>query len=121
MSERTIVIVEDDDDIRTDLTELLGEEGYVVRSYRNGKEALEGLSTGSLPRLILLDLMMPVMNGYRFREEQVADERLRAIPVVMMSADGQAQRNLTGEPPAAFLKKPFNLEALLAIVSRYTS
>jgi two-component system chemotaxis response regulator CheY len=118
VSKKTIAIVEDDDDIRADLSEILGDEGYEVRGYRNGKEALDALRGGALPDLILLDLMMPVMNGYLFHEEQSADERLRAIPVVMMSADGQAEKNLLARPPTAFLKKPFDLEALFATVRR---
>jgi CheY-like chemotaxis protein len=116
-----VMIVEDDRDTREMLGRFLELEGFEVRTAENGQIALEALRTEGPACVILLDLMMPVMNGHRFREEQIADERLRVIPVVMMSADGQAQKNLTGEPPAAFLKKPFNLEALLTTVSRYTS
>ncbi len=81
-----IVVVDDDTDVREALGEVLAEEGYPTRLFDNGRAALEFLRTGCDPSLILLDLMMPEMNGWQFREEQLKDERLRDIPVVVITA-----------------------------------
>jgi CheY-like chemotaxis protein len=81
-----IVIVDDDTDVREALGEVLAEEGYVTRLFESGRAALEYLRNDSRPSLILLDLMMPEMSGWQFREEQLKDERLRDIPVVVITA-----------------------------------
>ena len=85
-----ILIVEDDFDIREALTQILEEEGYAVREAANGREALD-VAARELPSLILLDLMMPVMNGWQFRAEQIKDPRLAPVPVLVISADPHLQ------------------------------
>jgi CheY-like chemotaxis protein len=111
-----ILVVDDDTDLRETLGELLHEEGYEARLCENGRVALEELRHGPRPRLILLDLMMPEMNGWQFREAQLEDARLRDIPVVVMTAS----RGFDGHPITAseVLFKPIGLGELISAVAR---
>jgi CheY-like chemotaxis protein len=111
-----ILVVDDDPELRETLGELLGEEGYDTRLAENGKRALEFLRRGGRPSLILLDLMMPEMNGWQFREEQLKDEELRDIPVVVMTAS----RGLVKEaiPVQEILFKPVGLGEIIEAVER---
>ena len=114
-----ILVVEDDFDIRDTMAQILEGEGYAVVGAAHGKEALEVLRAGATPSLILLDLMMPVMNGWEFREAQRADPALAPIPVVVISADAGIHEKATVIAADAYLKKPIQLDALLAVVARY--
>ena len=114
-----ILIVEDDFDIREALTQILEEEGYPVRGAANGKEALEVTASGPTPSLILLDLMMPVMNGWQFRAEQLQNPRLASVPVLVISADPHVQPKAATLGVAGLLKKPVSLEDLLAAVKTH--
>src|ERR1044071_1184503 len=76
-----ILVVEDDSAIREVLTDVLESEGYQVLNAANGREAIQLLRSSTLPCLILLDLMMPVMNGWQFRDEQRQDPLLAPVPV----------------------------------------
>jgi CheY-like chemotaxis protein len=111
-----ILVVEDDFDIREALTQILEDEGYEVRGASNGCEALEIATSGPAPRLILLDLMMPVMNGWQFRSEQLKDPRLAAVPVLVISADPDLQPKAAALGVAGLLKKPISLDDLLSAV-----
>jgi CheY-like chemotaxis protein len=111
-----ILIVEDDFDIREALTQILEDEGFQVRCASNGREALEVATSGPVPRLILLDLMMPVMNGWQFRAEQLKDPRLAAVPVLVISADPHLQSKAAALGVAGLLKKPIALDDLLSAV-----
>lgn len=113
---RSILVVDDDTDLRETLGELLDEEGYATRLFENGRTALDFLRGGGRPRLILLDLMMPEMNGWQFREEQLKDAALRDIPVVVMTAS----RGFDGHDIAAqeVLYKPIGLGELMNAVAR---
>ncbi len=114
-----ILIIEDDFDIREVLMEVLGDEGFAVAGAANGREGLNLLNGGARPKMILLDLMMPVMNGWQFVEEQRRDARLANLPVVVISA-GNNLSQVAGELGAsAFLKKPLEIEQLLELVRRY--
>ena len=114
-----LLVVEDDDELRDALVESLQLEGYEVRSARNGAEALAALRHGGTPpQLILLDLMMPVMNGWQFRKAQQDDPELADIPVIVLSAAGSYVQSVTPLDVAAYLRKPFELDALLATVHR---
>lgn len=114
-----ILVIEDDVSINDLLSEILIEEGYEIKSVFNGLEALQWLSQASvLPRLILLDLMMPVKNGYMFREEQLKISELACIPVVVMSADGNFIKNKSRIMADGYLKKPLELLELLDLVSK---
>jgi CheY-like chemotaxis protein len=111
-----ILVVDDDTDLRETLGELLCEEGYDARLFENGRRALEFLRRGERPKLILLDLMMPEMNGWQFREAQLNDEELKDIPVVVMTAS----RGFEGTPISAreILYKPVGLGELIQAVER---
>jgi CheY-like chemotaxis protein len=113
-----LLIVEDDADVRETLVLVLESEGFEVRAARDGRDALDILHGGFRPRLILLDLMMPVMNGWEFRAEMKRDPQLAGIPVVFVSALEPAPDRAAALEAAGFLHKPFDLEALLETVDR---
>jgi CheY-like chemotaxis protein len=114
---KTILIVDDDDDIRDTMAELLESEGYNVALAADGRQALDHLRRAPAPCLILLDLMMPVMNGFQFREEQRRDPRLAGIPVVVITA-GQASKALSLAVDT-ILTKPLGVSQLLATVAQH--
>ncbi len=113
------MVVEDDYAIRETLRELLEDEGYGVVWACNGQEALARLRAGAAaPRLILLDLMMPVMDGWEFRRAQQHDPALSRIPVVVISADAALDQEAARLAVEGCLAKPFELQALLDTVHR---
>jgi CheY-like chemotaxis protein len=115
-----ILIVDDDVDIRQVLAELLGDEGYQVAHASNGLEALTHLRIHPKPpRLILLDLNMPVMTGWKFREQQQQDPTLASIPTVIISAHLHLKKSVSTLNPAAYLEKPINFHALLTTVQQH--
>jgi CheY-like chemotaxis protein len=118
-SPRTILLVEDDPSIQGAISLLLEREGFIVTCAGNGAEALQLLGSGELPALILLDMMMPVMNGLEFRAAQLRDRRLAAIPVVVLSATPGAEETADLAPPSAVIPKPFDIDQLLAVVEAH--
>jgi two-component system, cell cycle sensor histidine kinase and response regulator CckA len=112
----TILLVEDDHSIRAALQGILEEEGYGVATAENGRQALERLGSGSAPDLIVLDLRMPIMDGWEFRAVQKSDPKLAGIPVLAVSADGSAKA--AAIDAEAYLRKPLSTEALLDTISR---
>jgi CheY-like chemotaxis protein len=116
---KTILIVEDDGATRESLGLILGTQGYGVLGAANGQEALGLLRSGPYPDLILLDLMMPVMDGWQFRREQDRDAALAAIPVVVLSADGSVQQKAAALRATGYLQKPVEVESLLEAIRRY--
>jgi CheY-like chemotaxis protein len=116
----SILIVEDEPSIRAVLTEILEDEGYSVASVSNGLQALVYLrGYTDRPRLILLDLGMPVMSGWEFREEQQRDGTIREIPVIIMSALPGLDRIAALLGVAGCLDKPININLLLGMVAQY--
>ena len=116
MACKAILVVEDDTDIREMLMLMLETEGYSVVGAAEGIEGLAVLSRISAPCLILLDLMMPVMNGWQFLRAVRKDDILAVIPVVVVSAfSGQAQ----DEQVEAILRKPIDVDALMEFVKKY--
>jgi two-component system, chemotaxis family, chemotaxis protein CheY len=111
-----LLVVEDDEDIRSVMSEALESEGYEVARACDGGDALR-CARQRRPDLILLDLMMPRMDGWTFRAEQQADEALSDIPVVIVSAIAPA--DAAGLGAAAHLQKPFDLDDLMAVVARH--
>jgi CheY-like chemotaxis protein len=113
-----ILLVEDDPAMRDAVVELLEGEGYAVRCAANGRQALELLARSETPSLILLDLMMPIMDGWQFLEERrrIEDSGARRAPVVLLSGLGFI-RGAVGV--ADFLRKPIDAEALLGCVRRF--
>jgi CheY-like chemotaxis protein len=118
-SKGQVLIVEDDTDLRQALSQVLAEEGYQVGGAEHGRHALEQLRDGVRPCLILLDLTMPVMNGWQFREEQRHDPELASIPVVVISAGANLSEQVAPLGIRDYIRKPIQLGQLLATVQRY--
>lgn len=112
-----VLVVDDDPDIRAMLELALQDEGVEVRAASNGQEALEILQTWHAD-VILLDLMMPVMDGWTFRERQLADPSLKKIHVILMSANRCLPAAEAVLIPCAMLQKPFDLNVLLPRIGR---
>lgn len=113
---RRVLVVDDDPDIRETLAHQLGREGYTVDLARDGAEAMARLAEGRAPDAIVLDLGMPNMSGWQFRDLQKRDPRLAGIPVVVM----------TGQSPLGIdvqhvLEKPFTIERLVETIRRITA
>jgi CheY-like chemotaxis protein len=111
-----ILLVEDDEITRGAIKMVLEWEGYEVACAANGQEALDYLYSRGRPELILLDVMMPVLDGEEFRRRQQRDPSLAKIPVVVVSALEAAARL----DAAGHVRKPFQVEELLAAIRRYT-
>jgi CheY-like chemotaxis protein len=117
--ERTILIVEDDSDLREALSAVLRDEGYTVAMAADGREALDCLRRQSPPSLILLDLTMPVMNGWQFRAEQRQDPALSGIPVVVLSAGDRLAEQMVPLGITDYVRKPIELKQLLRLIERH--
>ncbi|NVJ02779.1 response regulator [Myxococcus sp. SDU36] len=113
----TVLVVDDDADIREAVQDILSFEGYAVAQAANGQEALALLSGPHAlrPCLILLDLMMPVMDGEEFVGRLQQEQRLAELPIILVTASGRAQ--LPGV--RAILKKPFDMDVLLSAVGEH--
>ncbi len=118
---KQILIIEDATDIQLLLAKLLEGFGYSVSVANDGQEAIELLrSADVLPQLIILDLMMPVMDGYEFRAEQERDSRLAGIPVLAMTAWADVQGKAAKIGAKAYLKKPFaDVQTILDTVRQF--
>ncbi len=108
---KRVLIIEDHEDMRDALAEILSLEGYQVCAASDGEKALDEARLHR-PDIILLDLMMPVMNGWQFRAEQMKDPALASVPVIVMSAFS------SDIDAAALLPKPFLMEEMLEAVRR---
>jgi CheY-like chemotaxis protein len=114
-----ILVVDDDTELRRSLEEVLTEAGYDVSCATNGEEALRALADEREPNAILLDLAMPVMDGWTFRSLQRSDPRLAHIPTVIITASLSADpAQVERLAPDAFLAKPFSLERLIETLRR---
>ena len=118
MTAKLILIVEDDRDVAESVAEVLEISGYCTAIAANGREALDHLGTNDHPDLILLDMMMPVMNGWQFREEQRKVPALDSIPVVIVTADGDARGKANAIQAAGHVTKPVTIDSLLNEVER---
>jgi CheY-like chemotaxis protein len=112
-----VLIVDDDDDLRTTFVETLEDEGIRVASAKNGQEALERLRAGR-PAVILLDYSMPVMDARAFRAAQRADPAIADVPVVLMSASRCF--DVAGEV-LPHVTKPLRLDSVIELVKRYST
>ena len=117
MTPPTVFIIEDDPDTREMLGRFLELEGFRVETAENGRQALERLEAGTRASVIVLDLMMPVMDGWQFRREQVRRAHLARIPVIVVSAAGRDR--ISQIDADAYLSKPVDLEELLARIGDY--
>jgi CheY-like chemotaxis protein len=114
-----VLVVDDDADILEATQMVLEHTGHRVLTATDGQQALELLRAGQRPCLILLDLMMPVMDGWRFRAEQERDAALAEIPVVVLSGDGDAPNKASALHAAEHITKPISLDKLLELVRKY--
>lgn len=114
-----VLVIEDDDAIGEALVSLLEDAGLRARHVPDGRRALEELRSGGETCIILLDMTMPVMNGWRFREEQLRDAALAKIPVIVCTADAHAEEKAREIGAAAWLRKPLDPERLLRIVEGF--
>ena len=112
---RTVLVVEDDADFREMMQVRLEGAGYTALGAANGREALESMRERR-PCLVLLDIAMPVMDGWEFRRRQIADERLSDIPVICVTADYDPL-HVTTELKIRCLAKPFCIDELLGEVA----
>ena len=117
MKTATVLIVEDDPDTREMLGKFLELEGFQVETAANGQVALDRLENGVVPGVIVLDLMMPVMDGWEFRRRQVADERFATIPTIVVSAAGRDR--MAKVAADAYLAKPIDMDELLTRVAEF--
>lgn len=115
--EARILVVDDDALIRDTLATALGDEGYAVHVAGDGRAALNSIGVWR-PDVIVLDLMMPVMDGAMFRAEQRSTADTAEIPVIVLSAAHEVQARAAALDAAAIFTKPFDLGALLDAIAR---
>jgi len=111
-----ILVVDDDEVTRTSLQRLLDSRGYAVVACCNGQEAVDHLKSNAPPSLVLLDLMMPVMDGWELREHMLAHPNWDSIPVAILSARDDVPRALKF---VAYIGKPVDFGRLFAVVTEY--
>jgi two-component system chemotaxis response regulator CheY len=116
-----LMIVDDDDDLRDALADVMTAEGYEVAAFADARAALAALEQGVTPFLIMLDLMMPGMSGWEFRAAQLENPTLALIPVVVVTAAGHLNDAAHALSSVEVLHKPFALEILLPVVARYAA
>ena len=114
-SRPSVLLVEDDAEVRTSVAEILELEGFAVDTAVHGRQALDKLRSGAAPSVLLLDLMMPVMNGLELLERLREDAALKPPPVIVLSANrGYEAEDLGVE---AVVRKPFDVDALLGNIT----
>ncbi len=118
MQQSKILVVEDDDDIRDSIKELLEEEGYSIETAANGQQALAKIRGKGAPQLILLDLMMPVMDGWQFQNQLRQDPDCAQIPVIVISASKFSRQRVEAD---AFIPKPLDAGVLLETIENVLS
>lgn len=112
-----VLVVDDDEDVRESVLDALESRGLSAAGAADGAEALAYLESGiQRPDVILLDLSMPNMDGYQFREKQLKNPRHASIPVAIFTADGSGEESAVHLHAAACVPKPVKLEALLALI-----
>lgn len=117
-ADRFVMVVEDDRDVREAITWVLEDAGYRVVAAENGSVALGLLRDGaSRPSAIILDLMMPVMDGWQFRAAQLNDPAIATIPVICLTAHPDAERASPELRPRVWMRKPPDLDNLLAAIA----
>jgi CheY-like chemotaxis protein len=117
VDEPSVLVIEDDEDVAETLAEALSDQGYRIICAANGADALALLRSGQRPSVILLDMMMPVMDGREFRDLQREDPELADIPVIVLTANVSAGAVVAEMNVTRFLKKPVRLDELLDAVA----
>jgi two-component system response regulator MprA len=118
-AEQCVMVVEDESDAREAMVELIEQEGVSAVGARHGQEAMDLLRAGRRPSLILLDLKMPVMDGWAFCEALGADERFASIPVAILTASAIYESLPHRRNGAGLFTKPVDFQRLLALVRRF--
>ena len=126
MSKGKILIVDDESEIRTLLRFVLEKDGYEVSEANNGKVALEALGVdpinaqAQVPDLMILDIMMPVMDGFTANKKMQENDRCKNVPIVVLTARGQTMRELFEVAPnvASYMQKPFEPKILRELVAK---
>jgi len=113
---REVLVVEDDEMIATDLAGVLEDEGFKVVRAAQGLEALQFLREGLRPSVILLDLMMPVMNGWEFRAQMLSEAEFADIPLILLSSVPDIRQQAVTLCAHGFLNKPIDIDQLLAVL-----
>ena len=111
----SVLVVEDDAEVRSAVAEILEMEGFAVDTAVHGQQALDKLRSGMAPNVLLLDLMMPVMNGLELLEHLRVETELRAPPVIVLSANRGYEAEDLGV--AAVVRKPFDVDALMGNIA----
>jgi CheY-like chemotaxis protein len=111
-----ILVIEDHEDVREGIAIALALHGYAVETAANGLQALLKLHAGLHPSLIIMDLIMPIMNGFEFREHQLADPHLRGIPLIAYSGITDPRETAQHLGATAYLHKPVDMEQFAAVV-----
>jgi CheY-like chemotaxis protein len=114
-----ILVIEDHEDVREGIAIALSLHGYAVETAANGLQALLMLEAGLHPCLIVMDLMMPVMSGFEFREKQLADPLLRGIPLIAYSGITDPRETAQHLGAAAYLHKPVDMEVFATVVGQF--
>jgi len=112
----SVLLVEDDAEVRSSVAEILELEGFAVDTAIHGQQALDKLRAGAAPCVLLLDLMMPVMNGLELLEHLHKEAELRTPPVIVLSANRGYEAEDLGV--AAIVRKPFDVDALVGNIAR---
>lgn len=113
MSEKYVLIVDDDKDIQSSIKMILELHGYQVHCVSNGQEALDILLKGQFPTVILLDLMMPIMDGFEFMKVTEANPTMAKVPIIVMTAARNKAHEIKNH---VTLLKPFEVHKLLAVI-----
>ena len=114
-----ILLIDDEPDLRECIAELLEGEGYTVKQAENGKTGLEILKSGHTPKVIVLDYMMPIMDGKTFCEHTVKDNHISTIPIILLTAANVPPETTESMKVAVQLEKPINIDKFLAAVKSY--
>lgn len=115
-----VLVVDDDPAIRGLVAEALRSEGYTVDLAAHGREALDAMRARK-PATVILDLMMPIMDGFSFMDACQREALCPDVPIVVISAARDALKNLREQPVDAWIQKPFDLDHLVQTVARYAS
>lgn len=118
-SDKYILLVEDDNGISHALKWILEYEGYRVSVANNGKEALDVIQNHQPPFLIMLDLLMPIMDGFEFRDNIKSKLKISNIPTVIFSATSYTENPIEALPHEIVIKKPIDVNLLLNIIQKY--
>lgn len=110
-----VLVVDDDPELRSVLCEALSEEGYLADQATDGADAVKHIASQIHPDLILMDLRMPIMDGFQFLERRSVDQTLKQIPVIVISA---TVNECIDDPTVQTVRKPFNLGDLLRLIGR---